>query len=576
MSIPRTLLRRATTRGWWWVALPVVVLAIGAYQHRWLTDDGFINLRIVRQIEAGHGPVFNVGERVEAGTSILWLVVLTIADVLLPVRLEYLAAYSGIVLTLVGTAAITTAARRIGRRANPEATVLPAGALTLSVIAAMWDFASSGLETGLQFAWLGCCVLLLTTPRRHDRGWMLLVAAFIGLGPLIRPDLALFSVAFVVVLAGPRPYRQRELAGTIVAALALPLLYQVFRMGFFATLVPNTALAKNASGLRLRQGLRYLREAVGSYHLWLVLLAAGVAAALLVLRPLRARGERHTLRLLCLAGGAAGLHLAYIVAIGGDYMHARLLLPGAFVLLGLVTVPLTTTTVRFGVAAFAVWAVWCGLFLRSEPGSLTGIINEHDFYVGEAPVAHPITLDDYRSDSGGLVATVIAAGESARVAHERGEVGLLVFGSAVSGGPPAAPYPATVYLVWPVVGMAGYAAGTDVFIIDQLGLGDPIVSRLDVPFRGRPGHEKEAPGWAVLRLFPNADRQLTVRGADGEMHPIDPAAVVRLLDCPAVRRLQHDLTAPLTFRRFLGNMAHSLPNTLLTLPYTPDEHSACP
>ena len=32
-------------------------------------DDGFINLRVVSQIKAGNGPVFNAGERVEAATS---------------------------------------------------------------------------------------------------------------------------------------------------------------------------------------------------------------------------------------------------------------------------------------------------------------------------------------------------------------------------------------------------------------------------------------------------------------------------------------------------------------------------
>ena len=565
------------------MALPVVVLAIGAYQHRWLTDDGFINLRIVRQMEAGHGPVFNVGERVEAGTSILWLLWLLIADVLLPFRLEHLAAYSGIALTLAGMTAITVAARRITRRAHPDGVVLPVGALALSVTAAMWDFASSGLETGLQFAWLGVCVLLLSAPQRDRRRWVPAVAVFIGLGPLIRPDLALFTIGLLAVLVGPRPYRWRRLASTIGAALAVPFAYQLFRMGFFATLVPNTALAKNASSLRIGQGLRYVREAVGSYQLWVVLLAAATAYALLVVRPLRAGGERPALRLLCGAGGAATAHLAYIVAIGGDYMHARLLLPSAFVLLGLLAAPVSlparpaaVRAIRIGLAAFAAWAVWCGLFLRSEPGNLTGIINEHDFYVGEAPTKHPITIDDYRSDNGGLVATVIAAGAAAREAHAQGQAGLLVFGSPVAAEPPARPYPATVYLVWPVVGMAGYAAGTDVFVLDQLGLGDPIVSRLDVPFRGRPGHEKEAPGWAVLHVFPAAQQQLTVRGADGEMHPLDAEEVLRLLECPSVRRLLHDLTAPLTFGRFLGNLAHSVPNTFLRLPYTPDDTSSCP
>jgi len=42
------------------------------WRQRWIADDGLIEARVVRQILAGHGPVFNPGERVEANTSALW------------------------------------------------------------------------------------------------------------------------------------------------------------------------------------------------------------------------------------------------------------------------------------------------------------------------------------------------------------------------------------------------------------------------------------------------------------------------------------------------------------------------
>src|ERR1700704_3465122 len=58
--------------------VPALMIAIGGWQHRWMDEDAFINLRIVDQIFAGHGPVFNAGERVEASTSTLWIVVLVI------------------------------------------------------------------------------------------------------------------------------------------------------------------------------------------------------------------------------------------------------------------------------------------------------------------------------------------------------------------------------------------------------------------------------------------------------------------------------------------------------------------
>ena len=44
----------------------LLVFTIAAWHYRWMSDDGFINLRVVSELRAGHGPVFNPGERVEA------------------------------------------------------------------------------------------------------------------------------------------------------------------------------------------------------------------------------------------------------------------------------------------------------------------------------------------------------------------------------------------------------------------------------------------------------------------------------------------------------------------------------
>ena len=58
---------------------PAALILVLGWQRRWMDEDAFINLRIVDQIFAGHGPVFNGGERVEAYTSVLWLGVLALA-----------------------------------------------------------------------------------------------------------------------------------------------------------------------------------------------------------------------------------------------------------------------------------------------------------------------------------------------------------------------------------------------------------------------------------------------------------------------------------------------------------------
>ena len=51
-------------------------LAAMALARAWITDDAFITFRVVEQLLAGHGPVYNVGERVQVFTHPLWFLVL--------------------------------------------------------------------------------------------------------------------------------------------------------------------------------------------------------------------------------------------------------------------------------------------------------------------------------------------------------------------------------------------------------------------------------------------------------------------------------------------------------------------
>ena len=69
----------------------VVVAALGFYggwQRRWMSDDGLIVLRTVRNLLAGNGPVFNAGERVETNTSTLWQYIIYIGALISGSRLE--------------------------------------------------------------------------------------------------------------------------------------------------------------------------------------------------------------------------------------------------------------------------------------------------------------------------------------------------------------------------------------------------------------------------------------------------------------------------------------------------------
>src|SRR5271166_2649063 len=69
------------------LAVPVVVLAVLAWTHRSMFYDGYIYLHVVQNILAGHGPVFNAGQRVEAFTSPLWTAVLALVAFATPFSL---------------------------------------------------------------------------------------------------------------------------------------------------------------------------------------------------------------------------------------------------------------------------------------------------------------------------------------------------------------------------------------------------------------------------------------------------------------------------------------------------------
>jgi arabinofuranosyltransferase len=84
------------------LAAPLVLLAWMGWAQRHMIDDGFIYLRVVKEIRAGHGPVFNVGQRVEAFTGPKWVAVLTIGS-FLPFKLEWVAVASDSACRLQGS-----------------------------------------------------------------------------------------------------------------------------------------------------------------------------------------------------------------------------------------------------------------------------------------------------------------------------------------------------------------------------------------------------------------------------------------------------------------------------------------
>jgi len=566
--------RRAVPAHAWAAVLAVLAaFALLAWDRRWVSEDGFIYLRIVDNLLAGHGPVFNIGERVEAYTSPAWLGLVALAVALLPGDPGWITVWLGLGLTLAGLALAALGAlallRRLGGPAPGSGPVLPLGLLVVAALPPFWDYATSGLETGLVFAWLGggFAALVVAGERRPVP-----VAVLLGLGPLVRPDLGIFALGLLAVLvlgavrgAGSRRAALRRAALLLAAAAALPVAYQLFRMAYFAALVPNTALAKEAGVAFWSRGAGYLWAFVADYAL-LVPLGALAAWALLggPARALRTGAVRRREVLLVAAPLlCAAVHALYVVRLGGDYMHARMLLPT--LLAALLPVAVVAPGRRAGPLLGAVllgWAVVCATWLQAP--SRFELPEDAPWYdqrttLSEQPgVPHPITLEDYAQ----MPYSQPSVGwELARmppsIVTNTGRATRVVGGRRLPWNPPlrlgggirpnAAARARTVVYTGSI-GRVGVAAGPEVRVADRFGLADPLAARvrLPEPRTQRAGHEKDLPASWFLARYATGPVPAHLRE--------NVAAARRALACRPLRELVEATSGPLTLGRALANL----------------------
>jgi arabinofuranosyltransferase len=561
--------------------LPILVLPliwlVMAWQRRWISDDGLIEARVVRQILAGNGPVFNVGERVEANTPTLWTWLLALvtwashADVYrVMIGLGLVLAPVGLLLAILGT-------RNLHRRTSPGRLQLPLGAVVVVALPPFWDYATSGLEDSLTFCWLGLTWWLLTGLSRGSRRratWSALVA---GLGWLVRPDMALATVFFLVAIWFAVQPGWRRAAALAAVAVAVPLAYQIFRMGYYGLLVPNTAVAKNSSGLDFAQGWAYLRDFTKPYSLWLPL------ALLLVLLPLTMSWRRldRAARAACVAAVASALAMAlYVVAIGGDFMHARMLLPATFtLLLPVMMLPLPRPSAKafrrvvpigLCVVAFVGWAIRCAVSWR-DPGGIpqSGIADERAWYVAVTHHRNPDRPADYidalyggLSDRGTLSWTVSRA-----LKHGPPRLLYAQPGRAGIRSVPLNERSYSIALPGVVLGTLGALVPLTGLAIDEHGLAYALGGHLQTIPGARIGHAKYADlAWIIAEYS-------TATSASG-VPAVDIAAARKALACGELASLIKATTAPLSFHQFLSNIVDSPGLTSVSIPNDPHQAEA--
>ena len=530
-------------------ALVIGVLSLwGGFARRWISDDGLIVLRTVRNLEAGNGPVFNMGERVEANTSTLWQYLIFLVRWVTHANLEGIAIYLGLILAVVAMVVGTGASASMRSGA-----VLPAGALVYLALPPARDFFTSGLEWGLCIFYLAVLWSLLlrwSRPARHsssntDAYWL---AFWAGLSWLVRPELALYGgLIGVLLLVSHRSWK------ILAAAVPLPLAYETFRMGYYGLLTPHTAVAKSAAGSEWDKGFTYLADFAGPYWLFLPLIMLAIAG--LWKADLRPTAVRSSATAMYLFAGAALIHTLYVLRVGGDFMHGRMLLLPLFAFL----LPIFVVSVRTWIASVlcAVWALV--IVLRGHPVDRSiyedeiSIVDERDFWTYATQRQEPPMraqdflgakfMEDYQKGIDEL-----KAGDAMTFRFIKGE------DKSSWMATPADPLrtdPPTVYLL--NLGLSSMNAPLDIRVLDDIGLSNPLAARQPRIVEGRIGHDKSLEmSWQV------ADSAADIDETPPWIDKYEATKARAALADADFQKLFATYREPLTWDRFWKNIKFSL------------------
>jgi arabinofuranosyltransferase len=352
-------------------------------------------------------------------------------------------------------------------------------------------------------------------------------------------------------------------------------------MGYYGLLTPLPGLTKEAGATDWFRGWLYLVDYVMSYRLWILFL---VLAVLLGVRVLR-RSASSEQRIVTAAAVSAALATAfYVVRVGGDWMHARMLLAPTFLLLLpvlTVPVPVPRRTRPFpsgrpsaaavsSVVSFLVLLTWVAVAVSPWRAIFTGgsynlFLDVRADAVRMTHAAHPTAVGWQHAfpDDGAAVNAI---------QRHSGPV-LLMFGRdhrlhPVDANPRSMISQVPIAVSAGYLGVAGSRVPLDEAVIDNLSLGYPLGAHFALRRLLWPGHEKLIdPTWVVADLGA-ADAALPPEVAP-DVDPGELAAARHALTCGRLAELQASVRRPLTLSRFWRNLTGAPARTSLRIPRDP-------
>lgn len=434
-------------------------MVVAVFRRAWICEDAFITLRYVENVLQGHGAVYNLGERVQGYTHVLWFLPLVPGCLVFGDPILVTMGY-GIALTLLSLLLWGCALIRLAGRLAVAACLYAVSCLVWIFSDCWLSFQTSGLENSLSNLLL---IALVAECALHAAERPARLAFLIALLCLTRPDFAFFCAPLGVLLVFR--IRSWRTAAAMLLAILPGLVWLVFAGVYYGEAIPNAVRA--GMGVYPDRFFAAMRGSVYVADWALYDTVAAVATAVAVMAYV-VFAWRHTALRACALGLL--LHVSWVVWVGGDLVRGRLLVPilVSGLALGCAAVALWVREgrgipwMRTEVAAFGVLALFAiERFTPLLPGALPwmDIVAERSHYPG-------YSMQVYLRDG--------------KLAHPRLNLSLAdsLRDYADACGP------VTVHLRNP--GAIGYLAGPTVSFIDLLGLTDRYIARLPREYLSNP------------------------------------------------------------------------------------------
>jgi arabinofuranosyltransferase len=423
----------------------------------WMSDDAYITLRTVDNFVSGYGLTWNVGERVQAYTHPLWMLMLS---------LVHFFTNDAFIAPLALSIAIAVVAAWLLSGVLPRSR--PMGIfviISLILSKSFIDYATSGLENSLTHLLLIIFFIVYLQILTVSAEKRLFILVFLtSLIALNRPDtILLVSPAVAITYWDYFKLHEKSIRnGTIIGFLGLlPLIsWGIFSLIYYGVPLPNTFYAKLNTDISTRTLARH------GIEYFLVSSRVDPIMSIVIGGALISTFWRRSSTHLAIVVGIL-LYLSYIVKIGGDFMVGRFLT--APFLCAIVAICNSQIFTRYSRVAFPL-VLLALLGLMSPRSPIWSDSNLECRISRESPLGGPLGVVDER----GCYFRGTGLWQQERSAqtipnHFLAEQGLQFQND-----------PATLTIFWSI-GIYGFFAGPDKHIIDVNALTDPLMARLPLP-----------------------------------------------------------------------------------------------